>query len=137
MYRLISNREVKPRNPVTIVIANEVHEMTTITQTIIGLARRQMEVNSGMVLILISVTVCGEVKIEQHEFAVKRSYMARSLSSLENILILTARLIVTLHHAHGNKNLVKGIPADRFCDHFQAFCPGNPQMRVLANLLIR
>ena len=39
---------------------------------------------------------------------------------------LTARLIVTLHHEHGSKNLVEGVPSGQFCDRFLVFCPGKP-----------
>ena len=46
MYALINNRETKPAHPVTVVVADEVHERTMYTQMVIGLARTQMEVES-------------------------------------------------------------------------------------------
>ena len=39
VYALINNRDLKPTQPVTIVVADEVHERTMYTQMIIGLAR--------------------------------------------------------------------------------------------------
>ena len=30
----------------------------------------------------------------------------------------------------------EGVPPERHCDHFLVFCPGKPQMRSLANVLI-
>ena len=117
VYQLLNNMEVQPQHPVTIVIADEVHGRTMYAQMIIGLGRLQMEANSSMVLILMSATVdvaelktaipgACEVKIDQHEFAVKRYYLSRNITSLENVLVLTARLIVTLHHECGHCNLV-------------------------------
>ena len=50
---------------------------------------------------------------------------------------MTAKLIVTLHHERGDKNLVDGVPEGQFCDHFLVFCPGKPQIRSLTNILIR
>ena len=32
---------------------------------------------------------------------------------------------------------MEGVPSGRFCDHFLVFCPGKPQMRCLASILIR
>ena len=57
VYSLINNRELKPAQPVTIVVADEVHERTMYTQMIIGLARTQMLENHTMILILMSATV--------------------------------------------------------------------------------
>ena len=51
VYALISNRELKPAHPVTIVVADEVRERTMYTQMIIGLARTQMLENHTMILI--------------------------------------------------------------------------------------
>ena len=46
-------------------------------------------------------------------------------------------MIVTLHHERCDKDLVEGVPEGQFCDHFLVFCPGKPQIRALANMLIR
>ena len=42
VYALINNRDLNPAHPVTIVVADEVHERTMYTQMIIGLARTQI-----------------------------------------------------------------------------------------------
>ena len=81
VHQLLNNKDVDPRFPVTIVIADEVHERTMYTQMIIGLTRLQMETTSSMVLILMLQTVdvaelkeaipgACEIQIKQHEFAV-------------------------------------------------------------------
>ena len=57
VYALLNNRELKPAHPVTIVVADEVHERTVYTQMIIGLTRTQMLENHTMILILMSATV--------------------------------------------------------------------------------
>ena len=41
----LNNRDPSTRHPVTIVIADEVHERTMYTQMIIGLTRLQMEMD--------------------------------------------------------------------------------------------
>ena len=56
-HALLNNRSAKPEHPVSIVIADEVHERTMYTQMIIGFARDQMGGSTGMVLILMSATV--------------------------------------------------------------------------------
>ena len=62
VYALINNRELKPAHPVTIVVADEVHERTMYTQMIIGLARTQMKENHTMILILMSATGRGRAE---------------------------------------------------------------------------
>ena len=57
VYVLLNNRETNPSRPVTIVVANEVHERTMYAQMIIGLVRTQMAVNPTMILILMSAIV--------------------------------------------------------------------------------
>ena len=148
VFSLLNNRTPGVANPLAIVIADEVHERTMYTQMIIGLARDQMSRSTGMVLILMSATVdmeelrdalpgAREIEIGKHEFAVHRYYLERPVTQSTNILEQTARLVVTLHHKHGTVNLVEGVPSDQFCDHFLVFCPGKPQMKVLASILIR
>ena len=61
----------------------------------------------------------------------------RSRTSLESVLMQAARLLVALHHSHGTHNLVEGVLPGRHCDHFLLLCPGKPQTRSLANVLIR
>ena len=101
-----------------------------------------------MVLILMSATVdmdelreaipgVREIEIGKHEFEVQRFYLERPVTQHSNILEQTARLVVTLHHRHGKSDLVEGVPSGRFCDHFLVFCPGKPQMKTLASILIR
>ena len=148
VYALINNRDLKPAQPVTIVVADEVHERTMYTQMIIGLARTQMKENPTMILILMSATVdvaelklaipgAQDIEIDQHEYKVSRFFLQRDITKLTNVLELTARLIVTMHHEKSDQNLVDGIPEGQFCDHFLVFCPGKPQIRALSNLLIR
>ena len=146
VFKLLGNCEPIPKEPMTIVIADEVHERTMFTQMIIGMTRLHMEVNSSMMLVLMSATVeelessipgCQDIGIDQHQYTIERFYMSRNVSSLENTLVLTAKLIVQLHHEHGNVNRVKGVEPGKHCDNFLVFCPGKPQMRFLANLLIR
>ena len=83
VYALIKNRDLKPSQPVTIVVADEVHERTMYTQMIIGLARSQMKENPTMILILMSATVdvaelklaipgAQDIEIDQHEYKVSR-----------------------------------------------------------------
>ena len=109
VYALINNRELKPAHPVTIVVADEVHERTMYTQMIIGLARTQMKENPTMILILMSATVdvaglklaipgAQDIEIYQHEYKVSRFFLQRDITKLTNVLELTARLIVTMHH---------------------------------------
>ena len=148
VFSLLNNRSPGVANPLAIVIADEVHERTMYTQMIIGLARDQMSRSTGMVLILMSATVdmeelrdalpgAREIEIGKHEFAVHRYYLERPVTQSTNILEQTARLVVTLHHKHGMTDLVEGVPSGQFCDHFLVFCPGKPQMKVLASILIR
>ena len=148
VYALINNRDLKPAQPVTIVVADEVHERTMYTQMIIGLARTQMKKNPTMILILMSATVdvaelklaipgAQDIEIDQHEYKVSRFFLLRDITKLTNVLELTARLIVTMHHEKCDQNLVDGVPEGKYCDHFLVFCPGKPQIRALANLLIR
>ena len=148
VFALLNNRDPRADHPISIVIADEVHERTMYTQMIIGLARDQMSRSTGMVLILMSATVhleelrdaipgAREIEIGRHEFEVKRFYLERPVTQYENILEQTARLIVTLHHRHGKSDLVEGVPSGQFCDHFLVFCPGKPQMKCLASILIR
>ena len=145
---LLNNRTPGEAHPLAIVIADEVHERTMYTQMIIGLARDQMSRSTGMVLVLMSATVdmeelrealpgAHEIEIGKHEFAVHRYYLERPVTQSTNILEQRARLVVTLHHKHGTTDLVEGVPSGRFCDHFLVFCPGKPQMKVLASMLIR
>ena len=109
VYALINNRELKPAHPVTIVAADEVHERTMYTQMIIGLARTQMLENHTMILILMSATVdvaelkvaipgAQDIEIDQHEFQISRFFLQKDITKHTNVLELTARLIVTLHH---------------------------------------
>ena len=118
------------------------------TQMIIGLARTQMKENPTMILILMSATVdvaelklaipgAQDIEIDQHEYKVSRFFLHRDITKLTNVLELTARLIVTMHHEKCDQDLVDGVPEGRFCDHFLVFCPGKPQIRALSNLLIR
>ena len=148
VYALINNRELKPTHPVTIVVADEVHERTMYTQMIIGLAWTQMKENHTMILLLMSATVdvaelkqaipgAQDIEIDQHEYKVSRYFLQRDITKLTNVLELTARLIVTMHHERSNRNLVDGVPEGQRCDHFLVFCPGKPQIRALSNLLIR
>ena len=148
VYALINNRELKPAHPATIVVADEVHERTMYTQMIIGLARTQMLENHPMILILMSATVnvaelkeaipgAQDIEIDQHDFRISRFFLQRDITKHTNVLELTARLIVTLHHDRCDRNLVDGVPEGQFCDHFLVFCPGKPQIRALADLLIR
>ena len=126
-YALLNNRSAKPEHPLSIVIADEVHERTMYTQMIIGLARNQMAGSTGMVLILMSATVdveelkqsspgAREIEIDRHEYVVKRYFLERPITKNDNLLEQTARLIVTVHHEHGNKNLVEGVPSGQFCE---------------------
>ena len=128
---------MNPVHPVTIVVADEVHERTMYTQMIIGL----VEVNLTMILILMSATVdVAELKvaipvarateIDRHAFDVKRFFLQRDVTRHANVLERSARLIVSLHHACANCNLVEGVPKGQFCDRFLVFCPGK-------NILIR
>ena len=123
VYALINNRELKPAHPVTIVVADEVHERTMYTQMIIGLARTQMIENPTMILILMSATVDVaelklaipgaqdiEISIDQHEYKVSRFFLHRDITKLTNVLELTARLIVTMHHEKCDQDLVDGGP---------------------------
>ena len=123
---------------VTIVVADEVHERTMYTQMIIGLARTQMEVNPTMILILMSATVdvaefqnampgARAIAIDRHAFAVRRFFLTRDITRNANVLEMTARLIVSLHHDCANCNLVSGVPEGQFCDRFLEFCPGKPR----------
>ena len=91
VYALINNRSARPTHPMSIVIADEVHERTMYTQMIIGLARDQMAQSTGMVLIFMSATVdvdelkesipgAREIEIDRHEFAVKRYYLERPIT---------------------------------------------------------
>ena len=86
VYALINNRDLKPSQPVTIVVADEVHERTMYTQMIIGLARTQMKENPTMILILMSATVdvaelklaipgAQDIEIDQHEYKVSRFFL--------------------------------------------------------------
>ena len=147
-YSLINNRELKPAHPVTIVVADEIHERTMYTQMIIGLARTQMMENHTMILILTSATVdvaelkeaipgAQDIEIDQHEYKVSRFFLQRDITKLTNVLELTARLIVTMHHERCDQDLVDGVPEGQHCDHFLVFCQGKPQIRALSNLLIR
>ena len=147
VYALINNRDLNPAHPVTVVVADEVHERTMYTQMIIGLARTQMVENHTMILILMSATVdvaelkvaipaAQDIEIDQHEFKVSRFFLQRDITKQTNILEITARMIVTLHE-RGDKDLVDGVPEGQFCDHFLVFCPGKPQIRNLTNILIR
>ena len=77
------------------------------------------------------------IEIDRHEFNVTRFFLQRDVTRHANVLEMTARLIVTLHHASANCDLVEGVPEGQFCDHFLVFCPGKPQIRGLANILIR
>ena len=148
VYALINNRELKPAHPVTIVVADEVHERTMYTQMIIGLARTQMMENHTMILILMSATVdvaelkqaipgAQDIEIDQHEYQISQFFLQRDITKLTNVLELTARLIVTMHHERCDRDLVDGVPEGQHCDHFLVFCPGKPQIRALSNLLIR
>ena len=148
VYALLNSRQTKPTHPVTIVVTDEVHERTTYTQMIIGLARTQMEVNPTMILMLMSATVdvaelqhaipgARAIEIDRHAFAARRFFLTRDISKNANVLETTARLIVSLHHSCTNCNLVSGVPEEQFCDHFLVFCPGKPQIRALMNILIR
>ena len=148
VYALINNRDLTPAHPVTIVVADEVHERTMYTQMIIGLARKQMEENHTMILILMSATVdvaelkvaipeVQDIEIDQHEIKVSRFFLQRDITKQANLLEMTAKMIVTLHHEKCDKDLVDGVPEGQFCDHFLVFCPGKPQIRSLANTLIR
>ena len=129
VYSLINNRELKPAHPVTIVVADEVHERTMYTQMIIGLARTQMMENHTMILILMSATVdvaelkeaipgAQDIDIDQHEYKVSRFFLQRDITKLTNVLELTARLIVTMHHERSDQDLVDGVPEGQHCDHF-------------------
>ena len=84
-----------------------------------------------------SIPGAREIEIDRHEYAVTRYHLERPITSNDNVLEQTARLIVTLHHTHGKTDLVDGVPSGQFCDHFLAFCPEKPQMRNLAAMLIR
>ena len=148
VFSLLNNRTPGVAHPLAIVIADEVHERTMYTQMIIGLTRDQMSRSTGMVLILMSATVdmeelrealpgAREIEIGKHEFKVDRFYLQRPVTQSTNILEQTARLVVTLHHKHGNENLVEGVPSGQYCDNFLVFCPGKPQMKILASMLIR
>ena len=106
VFALLNARAPGVANPVSIVIADEVHERTMYTQMIIGLARDQMSRSAGMVLILTSATVdmeelreanpgAREIEIGKHEFEVKRFYLERPVTQYSNIFEQTARLIVT------------------------------------------
>ena len=108
VYALINNRDPRSAHPVSIVIADEVHERTMYTQMIIGLARDQMSRSTGMVLILMSATVdveelknsipgAREIEIDRHEYSVTRYYLEWPITRHDNVLEQTARLIVTLH----------------------------------------
>ena len=141
VFTLLNARAPGVAHPVSIVIADEVHERTMYTQMIIGLARDQMSRSTGMVLILMSATVdmeelreaipgAREIEIGKHEFEVQRFYLERPVTQQSNLLEQTARLVVTLHHRHGQTDLVEGVPSGRFC-------PGKPQMKTLASILIR
>ena len=118
------------------------------TQMIIGLARTQMMENHTMILILMSATVdvaelkqaipgAQDIEIDQHEYKVSRFFLQRDITKLTNVLELTARLIVTMHHERCDRDLVDGVPEGQHCDYFLVFCPGKPQIRALSNLLIR
>ena len=78
-----------------------------------------------------------DIEIDQHEYKVSRFFLLRDITKLTNVLELTARLIVTMHHEKCDQNLVDGVPEGQYCDHFLVFCPGKPQIRALSNLLIR
>ena len=101
VFALLNARAPGAAHPVSIV-----HERTTYTQMIIGLARDQMSRSTGMVLILMSATVdmeelreaipgAREIEIGKHEHEVKRFYLERPVTQYSNILEQTARLIVT------------------------------------------
>ena len=88
VFALISNRDPRVDHPLSIVIADGVHERTMYTQMIIGLARDQMSRSTGMVLLLMLATVdleelreaipgAREIEIGRHEFEVKRFYLER------------------------------------------------------------
>ena len=138
---------MNPAHPVSIVVADEVHERTMYAQMIIGLARTQMEENHTMILILMSATVdvaelqvaipgARAIEIDRREFTVSRFFMQRDVTRHANVLEMTARLIVTLRHSNSDRDLVEGVPEGQFCGHFLVFCPGKPQIRSLANVLI-
>ena len=104
--------------------------------------------NHTMILILMSATVdvaelkeaipgAQDIEIDQHEYQVSRFFLQRDITKLTNVLELTARLIVTMHHERCDRDLVDGVPEGQHCDHFLVFCPGKPQIRALSNLLIR
>ena len=57
VFALLNARLPDVAHPISIVIADEVHERTMYTQMIIGLARGQMSRSTGIVLILMSATV--------------------------------------------------------------------------------
>ena len=78
-----------------------------------------------------------DIEIDQHEYHVSRFFLQRDITMHTNVLELTARLIVTLHHDRCDRDLVDGVPEGQHCDHFLVFCPGKPQTRAPANLLIR
>ena len=148
VFTLLNARTPGVAPPVSIVIADEVHERTMYTQMIIGLAREQMSRSTGMVLILMSATVdmeelreaipgAREIEIGKREYEVQRFYLERPVTQHTNLLEQTARLVVTLHHQHGRTDLVEGVPSGQHCDHFLVFCPGKPQMKTLASILIR
>ena len=129
MYALINNRELNPAHPVTVVVADEVHERTMYTQMIIGLARTQMVENHTMILILMSATVdvaelkiaiqgAQDIEIDQHEFTVSRFFLQRDIAKQTNVLEKTAKLIVTLHHERGDRDLVDGVPEGQYSGHF-------------------
>ena len=91
-----------------------------------------MEVNPTMILILISATVdvaelkvaipgARAIEIDRHAFEVKRFSLQRNVTRHANVLEMTARLIVSLHHNHPNSDLVEGVPKGQFCDHFLGF----------------
>ena len=87
----------RPAHPVTIVVADEVHERTMYTQMIIGLARTEMKENPTMILILMSATVdvaelklaipgAQDIEIDQHECKVSRFFLQRDITKLTNVL---------------------------------------------------
>ena len=85
----------------------------------------------------VAIPGAQDIEIDQHAYQISRFYLQRDITKHTNVLELTARLIVTLHRDRCDRDLVDGVPEGQFCDHFLVFCPGKPQIRALANLLIR
>ena len=51
-----------------------------------------------------------DIEIDQHEFPVSRFFLQRDVTRQANVLEMTAKLIVTLHHVKCDQDLVDGVP---------------------------